>query len=297
MTLIDRGISPREVLATTFTRKAAAEITARIFSRLAEVILNPSKQQDLAEFLGRKEISANEASTLLNRLVDHWPTLRIGTLDKFFTEIARDLSFELGLPPGWSILDEIDDRPLRAGGLADMLDKQGHDAIAQLARLLFKGESRRSIHEEIDSIATELHELWSQIPEDAWEALPAAAELLPHELEALLQAIESYPLKKTQNSARERDLENARAVTGRRSIKVGLVKAIIEGKESFNKETIPEDLRRLYLPLIQQTQASGETRWSTRIERPPNCSPLTTRIIAFANSKRGDSVSATSPES
>jgi ATP-dependent exoDNAse (exonuclease V) beta subunit len=258
LTLVDRGVSARDILAATFTRKAATEITGRIFSRLAESIIEPSKRQDLADFLGRKTISNDETARLLDHLVDHWPALRIGTLDKFFTEIARDLSFELGLPPGWSVLDDIDDQPLRAEGLADMLEEQGHDAVAQLARLLFKGESRRSIHEEIDSITTELHEIWLQVPRDAWEVLPAAAELLPHELDAVLKAIETYPLESSLTKARDRDLEFARTGDWKTIIDAGLVKAIIEGKESFSKKPIPEDLRRLYLPLIEHTRAQRQ---------------------------------------
>ena len=70
--------------------------------------------------------------------------LRVGTLDSFFIQIARSFSLELGLPPGWQIVDEIDDRRLRAEAIRAVLESQSTQDTLRLMHLLSKGEAARS---------------------------------------------------------------------------------------------------------------------------------------------------------
>ena len=46
--LMQHGVSPDQILATTFTRKAAGEILDRVMVRLAEAALDEGKCQTLA---------------------------------------------------------------------------------------------------------------------------------------------------------------------------------------------------------------------------------------------------------
>ena len=46
LTLLSRGEDPRHMLATTFTRKAAGEVLARVLGRLADACVDESKRSD-----------------------------------------------------------------------------------------------------------------------------------------------------------------------------------------------------------------------------------------------------------
>ena len=79
LNLIRAGVPPRNILALTFTRKAAAEMKARIISRLgnAELEENP----DLAE-------------------------VAVSTLDAFNLGLIREFPLDAGVTPGIEVLDE-----------------------------------------------------------------------------------------------------------------------------------------------------------------------------------------------
>jgi ATP-dependent exoDNAse (exonuclease V) beta subunit len=256
--LIDRGVPPSRILATTFTRKAAAEIANRILGRLAAAALSAIDRDDLARFLDREQITLEQTEALLDQLVDAWPHLRIGTLDRFFSEMARAQTWDLKLPAGWKLIDPIEDEPLRAQAITLVFETLGHRAVAHLTQLLFKGESARSIYEEIDSVSRELHELWSQIPIDAWSAVPTAAELNPQQLEDVLGSIEDLSLAGPgQEKARSADLELARKGDWKELVTKGFVKAIANGKEKL-QGVISEETRRAYEPLIEHARAQRQ---------------------------------------
>ncbi len=75
--LAERGARVEEVLALTFTQKAAAEMFERIHRRLSQ---------------------EGEAGLESLRAFDR---AQISTLDAFCAQIARDASGMFGLPPGW----------------------------------------------------------------------------------------------------------------------------------------------------------------------------------------------------
>jgi ATP-dependent helicase/nuclease subunit A len=111
--LVDAGVDITSVAAITFTEKAAAELRTRV----------------------RADLSARGTSGALDALdrLDHAP---IGTLHSFARRILFDFPIEAGLPPGFSVLDELEsglafeeqwddlldlllDDPEPAGGLVD----------------------------------------------------------------------------------------------------------------------------------------------------------------------------------
>ncbi len=107
LALLAAGVAPERIVASTFTRKAAGEILARLFARLARAATSDAEAARLSADVGAK-LSRTAALELLARAARNIQRLRVRTLDAFFVEIARASAAELGLPPDWRVGDELE---------------------------------------------------------------------------------------------------------------------------------------------------------------------------------------------
>ena len=89
--LVRSGVEPRNILAITFTRKAAAEMRERILATLRE-----------AAEIG--EIDARRWRALSERLHE----VSISTIDAFCLSLLREFPLEAGLDPGFGMADETE---------------------------------------------------------------------------------------------------------------------------------------------------------------------------------------------
>jgi ATP-dependent exoDNAse (exonuclease V) beta subunit len=109
--LSERGARVEEVLALTFTQKAAAEMFERIHRRLSEE--------------GEQALESLRA----------FDRARICTLDAFCAEIARDASTMFGLSPQWSSDEEAAARLARDLALDFLLAHWREPALSALLRI------------------------------------------------------------------------------------------------------------------------------------------------------------------
>jgi ATP-dependent helicase/nuclease subunit A len=95
------------IVATTFSRAAAAEIRERLESRLA-TLANPETlaEDSLAELAKVRGLSESVLVERARQVLDELPRATIDTLHGLATRILRRHALELGLSPGFSILDE-----------------------------------------------------------------------------------------------------------------------------------------------------------------------------------------------
>jgi ATP-dependent helicase/nuclease subunit A len=264
------GVAPDDILATTFTRKAAAEILERVLIRLAKAADDPREAAALARFLGR-ELTSVEAGRVLEAFVHHLHRLHISTLDSFFAQIARSFDLELGLPPGWRIVEESVDGRLKNEAIQAVLaerDPQESDLphgrnasrpapfTLTLLHLLTKGEATRTIGQQLRTLVNGLYGLYLETTPDAWDSLPRPPRLTDEKLSLAIEALESAPLPgdKRFTNARDKDLAAARAGKWDEFIVGGLAGQVAAGEATYYGKPIDDGLAEIYQPLVRHAK-------------------------------------------
>ena len=245
------------ILATTFTRKAAGEILDRVLFRMAEAALDKESCGKLAEHVGDPELDRPRCLRMLRDMVGQLHRLRVGTLDSFFIQVAQSFSLELGLPPGWQIVDEIVDRGLRAEAVRTMLRDQSTQDTTRLMHLLTKGEASRSVSQQIGQLVGDLYHLYLEAPAEAWQSLPRQKTLNPVELQAALDMLAEVeiPDGKQFAKARDQDLDNVRNERWEAFLGKGLGSKLLDGSGVYYRKANPPDLAAAYQPLLQHAKA------------------------------------------
>lgn len=165
------GADVETILATTFTRKAAGEILQRVLITLAKAADDPEELKLAQAQSGRSELTGEECRRLLHRIMRDIHKLKVCTLDSFFSQLARTFPFELRLPTGWRLSDEIEEVWMRRRAIDRMLAGIDPHELATLVAMLGKGEAIRSLDNELQGIIGDGYgdSRWCGI--EAWETL------------------------------------------------------------------------------------------------------------------------------
>lgn len=201
--------SPREIVAITFTEKAAAEMKDRIVEELsAQETREGIEQSD--SFQGfREEMGA----------------AHISTIHAFCSRILREFPFQAGVPANFSIVQSIDQKLLLQQSIKDTLKQIATDTAdrhrAELTRLLqrYGGQQRlvdffSTMVNQRDVLAQLISEIYSN-PDDTqiregWE------QQVREELTSAIDMVDFIRcLKVALHVAKGKNAETVKGLTGR----------------------------------------------------------------------------------
>ena len=167
------GAAPDSVIATTFTRKAAGEILTRVMLSLARAAIDPSgvARQKLAEQTGLPDLSRDQCISMTHSLLRDVHRLRILTLDSLFSQLARSFSYEIGVPPGWRLTDEIEDLAVREAAVDAMLATLQPSEVSAILAQLGKGDTKRSVRNDMLRVIEEGYHVSRGCDKTAWDTL------------------------------------------------------------------------------------------------------------------------------
>lgn len=223
-----QGASPDRIVATTFTRKAAGEIMARVLARMADAAHDPALLPTLDSELRAIHVSLEappiEALTtqscteMLRRTCLAFDRINVSTIDAFFVRMLAPLTPEAKLASMPALADERseDIRRIRAAALQATLDHMPHELALGLLDALNAGRDSRVVAARLDAAVAALHATFLAAPAQAWDSLRlpekplcADADTIADELERQADLVGNKQISKgyreTARAARAHD--------------------------------------------------------------------------------------------
>ncbi len=270
--LLRAGMEPDRILATTFTRKAAGEVQARVLGRLAAAAIDPEQRSRLEHDLAAGPLSQRECIAMLRRLARSLHRLGIGTIDAFFHRIASAFRTELGLPRDPLVIDDrsATAAELRGRAIEAMLAEAGDEAslrtVAELLRRLHHDAVGRSVTAAIASAVQQCFEAYREAADEhLWSWVRGDGLLAADQLAAVADGVEALrehlpttktgSPRKTWANAMESTIEAIRSGVWGPALSKGVLGALIQGKDVFDATQIPEPWRDVGGRLIRHAAA------------------------------------------
>lgn len=257
-----------EILATTFTRKAAGEILDRVLLRLAEAATDEKKLAELQSALDDDRLARADCLMMLTAAARNLHRLRVGTLDSFFAQLAGSFSLELGLPPGWSIVEEHVDRALRSLAVEAVLDSDSTSELMTLVHSLTKGETSRSLERVVRDTIDQLYSVYRESDAEAWRKVPRPKLLGDVQLRETIETLRTLTLPKHKNweKARAADLSAIESQAWDEFIKGGIAGKVAAGEESYCSKPIESPVRAVYETLLEHAKGLMLNRLADQTE-------------------------------
>jgi len=183
--------------------------------------------------------------------------LRVSTLDSFFARLATSYTLELGLPPGWTILDDLEDDVLRRQAVEQILSRQETADTRRIAGLIAKGDSGRRVSSLIQDTVGEFYDIYRQTDAAAWQHTPPTGLLTS---EALTETIDqlrvaALPSHKSIEKQRDKDCNAAAENDWQSFITSGFGPYVARGETKYYRKEMPAEVCALYQRLLDHARS------------------------------------------
>lgn len=274
------------MLASTFTRKAAHEISERIVTHFADFATGEEKRKEFAQkgfltFPGKDDAETERIlQEKFSDLIRHIERMNVGTLDSFFGKIANVFSLELGLSGETAIIgnDEPAYKRLIRGALLKVLNEAEEVDARRFLRVAEKKKFEEFVKLMIELIpyARETEDaVWNH---DTPERLQKAAAFRMDErsfqdaLEGLEKAIKSYrdsykdkriinslnhiwSLFFDKNGKKYPSVDQVDWLQLFESGKAGILGKLLKHEKKYYDKTIPDDFIKAIRPFLDHAVA------------------------------------------
>ncbi len=185
--LLLAGTSPERILCLTYTKAAAAEMSKRVFDRLAKWVTadDATLAKELASVTGTEVADKTKAfaRTLFARAIETPGGLKVQTIHAFAERLLQRFPLEAGVPPDFKILDDDAARDLKSDAIEATLTEATGAPKSPLGKALdvvirYAADAR---FDELISKAVE---------ERKW--LEVAARVQPRRFRDELEAMDAY---------------------------------------------------------------------------------------------------------
>ncbi|XP_060085433.1 ATP-dependent helicase/nuclease subunit A-like [Ylistrum balloti] len=274
--LLLQGIQPDTLLVTTFTRKAAFEITQRLLERLANAKLNPDGRQVLSDAVGRKITSTQLDQTIL-MLRNYLGRLQIGTIDSFFARIASGFHWDLDLPAGWRIGETTKLANIELETIDHLLNtaplEQTLIALAELNERKAKRPVMNKVLDVVQTLRDHLPRLEKANHDNAWHWFPSTlTEPTETDIVTLITALENVVLPRTKTGKIDKRFDKAvkqliQMLTQReweQLTQKGLLPNSLQPEKTFYNRPIPDQLIELLQEISTLTFRALGSRHSAK---------------------------------
>lgn len=168
--LIALDSPPEQVVALTFTRKAAAEFADAVLNKLARAATDEQAAAALREELGADQA---DFSNLLGQVTRSLHRMMLGTMDSFFAKIVRGFQYELGLTGGKFELIEGPQAELMADEilaslLGEVLNSSKGEQFFHAFRRANIGKEQQGIGKSLRDFIRIWHQRYRHHPQLVW---------------------------------------------------------------------------------------------------------------------------------
>lgn len=261
LALIADKREPSSILATTFTRKAAGEILDRIFKRLAEATEDAKKLKELQGSVDGS-LTAERCTELTASLARRIDRLQVSTIDAFFGQVLRAFALDLGVPPGWKIIDEETDASLKVLAIQKALMAPDLDRVqaGTLLRMLRNGSASVGVYDAILKSVKQAYSVFLQAGgRNEWGAFkPAGPPPDDAEVARLVAEVAAFKLPLSNEFRAKKNWVDAKqkAQTALRDrnwlglLKLTLVQRVNEGASEYDSKKIVPVVRAVFQRVI-----------------------------------------------
>lgn len=255
-------VDPARIVATTFSRKAAAEIRERLATSLERFAMNDDGakyRSDVEQAFARHgvKVSRSELARRARRGLDRMGVAKIGTLHGFATTLVKSHALEIGIAPGFELLSEDDASAQAEAAIEEALSRfadeepegaralvrasGGVDRLVQdVARILDRLSEDGSSAEDLAGPSDDAREIERTLDDLVTSVLPIQAH--PKHGATASELVSAW---KTRDLARLED-SLSRTLAIRKDDRQPTLADFVDAREKLDGPTHPERARRLH---------------------------------------------------